>query len=314
MKPMQASGWSLAAILCASLMAGCAREAGGSAAEPDKPHPEAGAPANDPRLLVGRSALIFKGVVSGIEYQTDAKSGLPYTYVTFRQIEPITDRSGEFGASKRQTMRLRLFGGLKENGTMTVMSHVPAFQLGAVYIVFHTAGEWDVSPVVGGERGVFQVIRSRTLGYEMVFDYFGDVVVGLSDQGIQTLPLDSHALGDRPRMPEPRSESSDARQTDQVKIERQSIYSEENVKRMMDGQEPAPPELEKGDLPGVRARMLKELASQPLSLEAFRNGLLEIDRRHAKDFHASYSRLVFEGRPVARERRPGKLNPPGEKQ
>lgn len=148
-------------------------------------HPEARLPVDHLRLLTGRAALIFKGVVSGVEYETNAETGLPFTYITFRQIDPIKDRSGEFTSGKKKKLRIRLFGGLKENGTMTIVSHIPDFMLGRVYLIFYTGGEWDVSPIVGGELGVFQILKSRTLGYEMVLDYYGNVVVGVEGESLR---------------------------------------------------------------------------------------------------------------------------------
>lgn len=288
-------------VLVAALNSSCAPERKGGEVGV---HPEARLPADNLRLLVGRAALIFKGVVSGIQYETDARTGLPFTYVTFRQVEPIKDLSGEFGTKKRKTIRLRLFGGLKENGTMTLMSHVPSFKLGAVYVVFYTGGAWDVSPVVGGERGVFQVIRSRTLGYEMVFDHFGNVVVGIADQDLQALPLGPRESTEGPRELGQQQEAIGATQTDQVKIDRNSIYSEEGVKRMLEGQEPGKAELEKSDVTAVRSQMLKDLSSPPMSLEAFTKSVLELDRRHAGEFHEFYSRLDFQGSPVEKDRNP----------
>jgi len=313
MKPVHAAVRVFFAAIAATLIAGCTpkQKEGGDAAD-TAPHPEANAPADNLRLLVGRAALIYKGVVSGIEYETDAKSGLPYTYVTFRQVEPIKDLSGEFGADKRKTLRVRLFGGLKENGTMTLMSHVPSFKLGAVYVVFYTGGKWDVSPVVGGELGVFQVVRSRSLGYEMVFDYFGNVVVGIADQGLQSLPLGPTEGSEGPREVARPQESIAATQTDKVKIDPKSIYSEESAQRMQEGEEPSKLEAEKADVPTMRAQMLKDLSSPPMSLDAFTKGVQEIDRKYAGDFHKFYSRLELEGRPVEKERKPGALTQQGE--
>lgn len=271
---------------------------------------EARLPVDNMRLLVGRSALIFKGVVSGVEYETDSNTGLPFTYVTFRQIEPIKASSGEFTSGKRNKLRIRLFGGLQEDGTITLMTHIPSFTLGAVYVVFYTGGEWDVSPIVGGERGVFQVVRSRTLGYEMVLDYDGNVVVGIDDQSLKTLPLDGQNSKEMMDV-ETQEDKIAAKQTDQVEVDRDSIYTEENVERMMADEEEAKIEFEKEDETNVqqdptRSQILRELSSPPISLEAFIQRVLEIDERDAGKFQ-NYSELRLEGNPVERERNPVEL-------
>lgn len=272
-------------------------------------HPEARLPVDNLRLLTGRAALIFKGVVSGVEYETDTKTGLPFTYFSFRQIEPIKDLSGEFSSGKRKNLRIRLFGGLKEDGTMTLMTHIPSFTLGAVYVVFYTGGEWDISPIVGGERGVFQIVKSRTLGYDMVLDYYGSVIVGIADKSLKTLPL---GPGQNSReMSEVRSQENTvaAKQTDQVEVDRNSIYTEENVKRMMAGQEDVEIEVKKEDAnivrqDSIKSQILKDLSSPPMSLEAFTRSVLDIDKMYASEFHKYYSEVRLEGNLVKRERKP----------
>ncbi len=263
------------------------------------------------RALVGRSALIFKGVVSGIEYETDPETGLPFTYVTFRQVEPIKEPRNQFTSGQRDKLRIRLFGGLQEDGTMTLMTHIPSFMLGAVYVVFYTGGEWDVSPIVGGESGVFQVVRSRTLGYEMVLDYDGNVVVGIDAQGLKTLPLDDQNSQAMVEVGAQEDRIS-TEQTDQVEVDRNlTIYTEENVERLMAGEEAAAIEFAREDVTSVRqealrAQMLRELSSPPISLDAFIRRIRQIDRRSAGNFQ-NYSELYLEGSPVERERTPVEL-------
>jgi hypothetical protein len=274
--------------------------------EPGNQHPEASRIAQDLRLLTGRAALIFKGVVSGIEYRTDRRFGLPYTYVTFRQVQPIKDLSGKFGPSKRSRLRVRLFGGLREDGTMTVMTRIPQFSLGAVYLVFYTGGDWDTSPVVGGERGVFQIVKSRTLGHEMLLDYHDNVVVGIEGLKIHTLPLAgwsrTHGAVSAPRQ----QDSVATEQTDKVKVGAESIYSEENVKRMMEGGEAAKPEREDvaGDRGESRARILRALPTAPMSLKLFEERIRAIDKSYAHEFREFYSEVRLDGSPVQRERKP----------
>lgn len=293
-------------LILATLIAGCAQIPKG---EDKSIRPDENLPVDNVRLLTGRAALIFKGVVSGVEYETDAETGLPFTYVTFRQIEPIKDLSGEFTSGKRDKLRIRLFGGLKENGTMTVTTHIPSLTLGAVYVVFYTGGDWDLSPIVGGERGVFQVVKSRTLGYEMVFDYYGGVVVGISDLSLKTLPLRGWQNAYPIREVGAQDDTLAVKQTDQVVVDRDSIYTEENVKRMLARQAEGKSELQKEDATivgtdSIKSQMLKDLSSRPMSLEAFIKGIVEIDNRYAGEFHRFYSQVQLEGKSVKRERRP----------
>jgi hypothetical protein len=142
----------------------------------------------DLRSRSERSALVFRGVVSGLEYETDADSGLPFTYATFRQVEPILDRTDGFRPGTDGKLRIRVFGGLREDGRMTVRTDLPRFELGGAYLIFYTAGEWDFSPVVDGERGVLR-IRRTALGQEMLIDHTGSVVVGMEADALHTRPL-----------------------------------------------------------------------------------------------------------------------------
>ena len=75
---------SLVAFWVCCLISACA-----SVSRPTPPPTDRPTPPKDVESLVGQSALIFKGVVSGIAYETETESGLPFTYVTFRQLEPI---------------------------------------------------------------------------------------------------------------------------------------------------------------------------------------------------------------------------------
>lgn len=102
-----------------------------------------------------------------------------------------------------------------------------------------------------------------------------------------------------------------AKQTNEVEIDRDSIYTEENVKGMLADQEIAEIESEKDSTvarkDSIRVQMLKTLSSPPMSLEAFIDSILEIDKRHASDFHKYYSEVRLEGNPIRKERKPYQL-------
>lgn len=303
---------SLVALWVCCLISACASGSGPTPPSTDQPTPP-----KDVESLVGQSSLIFKGVVSGIEYETDTESGLPFTYVTFRQLEPIKDTTGY--AKTNPTLRIRLFGGLNENGTMTISSHVPEFLLGAVYVVFHTAGSWDISPVAGGELGVFQVVKSRTLNHEILLDYNGHVVVGIDVDGIQTLPLEG--IRQSTQRPAIQAKETRVEQTDQVKISSDaSIYSEENVARLMRieaEREPDPSQLsleQRQERERERGRLLTSLAVPPLSLQDFAGKVLEIDDRIDPDIRQKHSTLLLQGRSLSKERKPAALSQPEARQ
>jgi len=277
-------------------------------------HKEAYLPADNLRLLTGRAGIIFKGVVSAIEFETDDNTGMPYTYVTFRQIEAIKDLTGKFKDGGNEKIRIRNFGGLREDGKQIEMSHIPNLLMGGVYVVFYSAGDWDVTPVVGGEKGVFRVLKSRTLGHEILLDYLGRAVVSISDDTIKTLPL----IAPQEEMVTQPIEETDgksvAKQNEregQLKIDKNSIYTEENVKRMIEGEDELDKmEKEEGVIAkrdSSRAKMLTDLATPPMSFEAFSKAVLEVDRKYKNDFLKFYSKVDFEGKPVQKERSPIQL-------
>jgi len=274
--------------------------------------------------LVGKSSFIFKGVVSGLEYETDVETGVPYTYVTFRQIEPIKDVSGEFASGELDKLRMRLFGGLNEDGTETIMTGIPSFMLGAVYVVFYTSGEWDVSPVVNGENGVFQVIRSRTLGYEMLLDYHGNVVTGIDELGVQTIPLSlSSTHNHKHKIAETgvgqnvrgvQTAGQAVQHDSQFKIAPNSIYSEEAVAKLIPSEQERQFKFEDiaasetsqvnaATIPQefIRTKMLKELSTQPMSFEAFTQNILSLDKASVGQSR-SLSTLRLEGNSVNKVR------------
>ncbi|MDJ0654239.1 MAG: hypothetical protein QNJ40_08805 [Xanthomonadales bacterium] len=303
---------SLVAFWVCCLISACA-----SVSRPTPPPTDRPTPPKDVESLVGQSALIFKGVVSGIAYETETESGLPFTYVTFRQLEPIKDTTRY--AKSNKTLRIRLFGGLNYDGTMTISSHVPEFLLGAVYVVFHTAGSWDISPVAGGELGVFQVVKSRTLEHEILLDYNGHVVVGIDADGIQTLPLEDF----RQSIQRPAIQSKETRveQTDQVKISTDdSIYSEENVARIMQmkaerGADSSRLSLEqRQEREQERGRLLTRLAVAPLSMQDFARKVIEINERIDAGFLQKHSTLLLQGRSLSKERKPASLRQPEARQ
>lgn len=293
-------------ILSAILFQGCRKEGDGLAQVPD---PDAYIPANNLRLLTGRAGIIFKGVVSEIRYETDPDSNLPYTYVTFRQIETVKDLTGKFGKDSREKITVTNFGGLREDGRVFEMSHLPELMLGAVYVVFYTAGDWDTTPVVGGENGVFQVLKSSTLGHEMLIDHSGAVVVGLSGDSIKTIAINPQSGALR----EVEEKGVDVRQYKQptdFKLKDNSIYSEDNVKKLMEtesdtlkndfGNEP----VGKMDRDSLRIKELTTLPVKPMSLETFWNAVRESDAKYRKDFSRSYSTVNFEGLRVKKDKAP----------
>ncbi len=57
----------------------------------------------------------------------------------------------------------------------------------------------------------------------------------------------------------------------------------------------------------IRIQILKDLSSPPMSLEAFTNSILELDKRYAGEFHMFYSEVRFEGNSVRKDRKPYEL-------
>ena len=294
------------AILSAVLFQGCRKEADVVVQESD---PEAYLPADNLRVLTGRAGIIFKGVVSEIRYETDRETNLPYTYVTFRQIETVKDLTGKFGKDTKEKITVRNFGGLREDGRVFAMSHLPEIMLGAVYVVFYSAGDWDTTPVVGGENGVFQVLKSSTLGHEMLIDHSGSVLVGLSGDSIKTIPL-SPQSGAILSSDEKRVSIKQNKQSSDFKVKENSIYSEDNVKKLMEEEsdttvkDPDNESAGKTDRDSLRIKELTTLPLKPISLEDFWKAVRESDTKYRKDFTRYYSNVNFEGRRVKKDKEP----------
>lgn len=261
------------------------------------------------RQLTGQAGLIFKGVVSGIRYETNAETDVPYTLVTFRQLEAIKDLSGKLGKDGKSTLTIKLFGGLHESGTMTIASHVPEFLLGAVYLVFYTAGEWSVSPIVGNYEGVFRIVKSRTLNMDFVVDYSGRIVVSATNDVLRSIPLESPPdIAQRKVEPERAAQAATMQEERPIEIDKDSIYTEESVKRMMEREEPPAADSEtpapNAAGPADRAEMLRQLPSPPMSLDAFIKAIKDVDNRYRHEFADEYSKVYFEPVPLRKEREP----------
>jgi hypothetical protein len=272
-------------------------------------HPEAHLPADNLRLLTGRAGIIFKGVVSEIKYETDTKNNLPYTYITFRQVETFKDITGKFKKENNEEIVIRNFGGLREDGKVFEMSHLPEFLLGAVYLVFYTAGEWDATPVVGGDKGAFRILKSRTLGYDFLLDQADQVIIGIDRDSIRTAPVGEEGGS---AIEGPRKEADDRQSKDaaQFKLNERSLYSEENVTKLFESEDTlATTENEREDTTrqprdSARIRQLMALPSKPMSFKEFTDIILETDRKYQKDFVDAYSNVDFEGKFIQKEKTP----------
>ncbi len=276
-------------------------------------HKEANVPAgNNLRLLAGRAGIVFKGVVSKIEYETDIKTNQPYTYVTFRQIEAIKDMTGKFKGSLDDRIKVRNFGGLREDGTMVTTSMTPEFILGGVYLVFYTAGDWDITPIVDGKNGIFQVLKSKTLGHDMLINASGQVLVSVDNDSIKSASLDytlSEQISPLLSNQNARITNIQNKESSTLVIRPNNIYSEENVKNLIENEEQPSLKLERPESinrqnDSLKVQYLRSLSPQPLSVELFSKSIVETDKKHQGDFGKFYSKVNFDGKLVQREKTP----------
>jgi hypothetical protein len=259
--------------------------------------------AMDLKTLTGRAGLIFTGVVAGIGYSTDRKTGHVYTVVTFRQIKPIKNLTDRFKRDPEETLVFRQYGGLREDGRFFLKIGLPEFELGNMYLVFFTGGPWRISPIVGWEQGYFRIVRSRTVGDAILLDHLGRVVVDISET-IQSLPIEIEPEPANQKHLRPtKKEAAGARQDTVLRKseplpDKRDIYTEEGIERLLKEEAQQQPVKEADLVPHREIGALKSFPKPPVTLNSFIKAVEEIDKAHSHEFPDKYRKVNFDPQPL----------------
>jgi hypothetical protein len=114
--------------------------------------------------LVAEAEMIFVGTVSGEAAQKLA-GGPIVTDVTFSSAQVLKGPPGAM-------VVLRVVGGTVGRESLE-LTDVPRFRPGVRYLVFVKGNGRTIFPVVGGRRGLFQVVRDPALQADVVRDAGG---------------------------------------------------------------------------------------------------------------------------------------------
>ena len=138
--------------------------------------------------VVDGAELIAIGTVSAIEETWDAARGMPFTDVTFSDIEVL---KGTAGAGE---LTLRFLGGPAPNGLTLAISGMPQFAMNEQTVIFSAGNGVYPCPLVGWWQGLYRVVLDDERNVPVVADHAGrsvvalDGVVGERDVSVSSSP------------------------------------------------------------------------------------------------------------------------------
>lgn len=122
--------------------------------------------------VVDLAELVAVGTVSAIEEIWDAERGLPFTHVTFSDIETLKGTAPSGGE-----LTLRFLGGLDPNGLRLTVSGMPRFAVKEQAVVFSAGNGVYACPLVGWWQGLYRVVFDDKRNDLIVADHGGRPVV-----------------------------------------------------------------------------------------------------------------------------------------
>ena len=122
--------------------------------------------------VVDGAEVIAVGTVSAIEETWDAEREMPFTYVTFSDVEVL---KGEAGGRE---LTLRFLGGPAPNGLTLAVAGMPRFAVGQQAVVFSIGNGVQACPLVGWWQGLYRVVRDAGRNVLTIADHAGRPVAG----------------------------------------------------------------------------------------------------------------------------------------
>ena len=118
--------------------------------------------------------VIAIGTVSAIQQTWDAELEMPFTAVTFSDLEIL---KGEVGSEE---LTLRFLGGPAPDGLTLVVTGMPKFAVGDRAVVFSMANGVQACPLVGWWQGLYRVLFDPGRDAFTVADHVGRDVVAFT--------------------------------------------------------------------------------------------------------------------------------------
>lgn len=113
--------------------------------------------------LVQKAETIAVGTVSTIHAEWDAASEIPYTLVTF------TDLDIRKGDPHQTTLTLQFVGGPAPDGAILQIAGVPEFHIGDRLVLFVNGNYHRAVPLVGFWQGVYRVVFDPERDEEVLY-------------------------------------------------------------------------------------------------------------------------------------------------
>lgn len=123
--------------------------------------------------VVDGAELIAVGTVSAMEQIWDAERGMPFTDVTFSDVEVLK------GTPVAAELTLRFLGGPAPNGLTLAVSGMPRFAMNEQAVVFSTGNGVYACPLVGWWQGLYRVVLDDERNVLVVEDHGWRSVVAL---------------------------------------------------------------------------------------------------------------------------------------
>ena len=117
--------------------------------------------------VVGAADVIAVGTVSSIEQIWDAEQEMPFTAVTFSDLEVL---KGEVDSTE---LTLRFLGGPAPDGLTLVVAGMPQFAARDRAVLFSTGNGVQACPLVGWWQGLYRVVFDAGRDVFTVADHVG---------------------------------------------------------------------------------------------------------------------------------------------
>lgn len=137
--------------------------------------------------------LIFTGTVESQTSRVNSQGRMILTDVIFKEVTVINATAR---AKQEQEKQIRLtYAGGTVGGVGISVSETPHFETGHRYLIFmQDDGETYSNPLMGGDQGMFEIIRDENSGAEYLLNAAGKVVTSLDTGGVQVSTFRAKAV------------------------------------------------------------------------------------------------------------------------